>query len=264
MELELTDKVAVVTGASKGIGLAVTRALAEHGARVVTGSRTVTDDLARLADKYDVTPHQVDLAARRGAAELIQRAADTYGALDVLVNNVATSSPAPSFTEVDDDTWQRIFDSTFFSAVRASRAAVPHLLASGGTIVNISSGNARVPAPMIVHYSAAKAALSNLTKSLSEELAPHGVRVNTVSPGPVRTPLWTAPDDGFATMMAAGSGTTVEDIMDRVLPETMRIATGRISEPEEVADLVLFLASGRAANITGSDFVIDGGLIKSV
>ncbi|MER6319433.1 SDR family oxidoreductase [Streptomyces sp. NPDC001581] len=150
-----------------------------------------------------------------------------------------------------------------FSAVRASRAALPHLLADGeGAIVNISSINARMPFPTVVDYSAAKAALTSLTKALSEEFAPRGVRVNAIAPGPVRTPFWTAPG-GFADAVAASAGTTAQEAMDLVVPRQTGITTGRFTEPQEVADLALFLASPRAANITGAEFLIDGGQTKT-
>ena len=157
MELNLKDKVAVVTGASKGIGLAVVEALGREGARVVAGSRSTTPALAALCDTYDVTVVTVDLAITNGPASLITAAAERHGRIDALVNNVGIASPRSSFLSVDDAEWQRVFDLTFFSAVRASRAALPHLLASGGAIVNISSINARLPFPMVVDYSAAKA-----------------------------------------------------------------------------------------------------------
>jgi NAD(P)-dependent dehydrogenase (short-subunit alcohol dehydrogenase family) len=264
MELNLTDKVAIVTGASKGIGLAVAEALGREGARVVAGSRTETPELTALREKYDVTVVRVDLAHADGAGLLIRAAADRHGRIDVLVNNLGVTSPRSSFLDVDDAEWQRVVDLTFFSAIRASRAALPHLLADGGgAIVNISSVNARLPFPSVVDYSAAKAALTNLTKALSEEFAPRGVRVNAVAPGPVRTPFWTAPG-GFADAVAAGAGSTAEEALNEVVPRQMAISTGRITEPQEVADLVLFLASARAANITGAEFVIDGGQIKTI
>ena len=263
MNLGLTDKVAVVTGASKGIGLAVAETLGREGARVVVGSRTQTPELAALCEKYDVTFVPVDLGDAGGPDLLIHAAAERHGRLDVLVNNLGATRPRSSFLDIDDAEWRHVFDLTFFSAVRTSRAALPHLLADdGGAIVNISSINARLPFPTVVDYSAAKAALSNLTKALSEEFAPQGVRVNAIAPGPVRTPFWTDPG-GFADAAAAGTGKSAEETLDEVVPQQMGISTGRITEPREVAELSAFLASPRAANITGAEFVIDGGQIKT-
>ena len=263
MDLNLSDKVAVITGASKGIGLAVAEALGREGARVVAGSRTETPELSALRERYDVTFVPGDLARPEGAGLLIQAALDRHGRLDVLVNNLGVTHPRSDFLEIDDAAWQQVFDLTFFSSVRASRAALPHLLADGGgAIVNISSLNARMPFPMVVDYSAAKAALSNLTKALSEEFAPRGVRVNAIAPGPVRTPFWTAPG-GFADTVAAGAGTSADEALDHIVPQQMGISTGRITEPQEVADLAVFLASPRAGNISGAEFVIDGGQVKT-
>ena len=172
MDLNLKDKIAVVTGASKGIGLAVVKALAREGARVVAGSRTTSAKLAAVRDAHEVTVVGVDLGTADGPVSLVRAAVDCHGKIDVLVNNLGATSPRTGFLEVNDGEWQRVFDLTFFSAVRASRTALPHLLAAGGgAIVNISSINARLPFPMVVDYSAAKAALTNLTKALSEEFA---------------------------------------------------------------------------------------------
>ena len=262
MELDLKDKVAVVTGASKGIGLAIVKAFGQEGARVVVGSRSMTPELSGLRDTYNVTLVTVDLASADGPAALIQAAAERHGKIDVLVNNVGIASPRSGFLNISDDEWQRIFNLTFFSAVRASRAVIPHLLTSRGAIVNISSINARLPFPMVMDYSAAKAALTNFTKALSEEFASRGVRVNAVSPGPVRTPFWTDPG-GFADMVAAGSGVSAQTALDDTVPRSMGITTGRVTEAEEVANLAIFLASPRAANITGTEFIIDGGQVKT-
>jgi NAD(P)-dependent dehydrogenase (short-subunit alcohol dehydrogenase family) len=264
MDLQLEDKVAVVTGASKGIGLAIVEALAREGARVVAGSRTKSPDLEALRVRYEVLVVPVDLAQAEGPAALIRAAVDRWGRVDVLVNNLGATQPRAGFLEVDDAAWRQVFDLTFFSTVRASRAALPHLLAHrNGAIVNISSINARLPFPSVVDYSAAKAAVSNLTKALSEEFAPRGVRVNAIAPGPVRTPFWTAPG-GFAESVASSAGTSPQSALDEVVPRQMGIATGRITEPREVADLAAFLASPLAGNITGAEFVIDGGQIKTL
>ncbi|MFF2378972.1 SDR family NAD(P)-dependent oxidoreductase [Streptomyces sp. NPDC058108] len=264
MDLQLKDKVAVVTGASKGIGLAVVEGLVREGARVVAGSRTSSPELQALAADHDVTAVAVDLSTAEGPETLVRTAVERHGRIDVLVNNVGAAEPRASFLDVTDEDWHNVFDLTFFSAVRASRAALPHLLRSqAASIVNISSINARLPFPMVVDYSAAKAALTNLNKALSEEFAPQGVRVNAVSPGPVRTPFWTAPG-GFADATAAAAGTTPQEALDTVVPHTMAITTGRITEPHEVADLTLLLASPTTANITGTEITIDGGQTKTL
>ncbi|MFF8727189.1 SDR family NAD(P)-dependent oxidoreductase [Streptomyces sp. NPDC015171] len=264
MDLQLKGRVAVVTGASKGIGLAVADAFAREGVHVVAGSRSVTPELEALRDKYGVTAVSVDLSTVDGPGALVGRAVDQYGRVDILVNNLGAATPRPSFLDIDDAEWRRIFDLTLFSAIRASRAALPRLLdADGGAIINISSINARLPFPSVVDYSAAKAGLASLTKSLSEEFAPRGVRVNAIAPGPVRTPFWTAPG-GFAEAAAAQAGTTAQEAMDVVVPRSMGISTGRVTEAREVADLALFLASPLAGNITGAEFTIDGGQVKTV
>lgn len=255
MELNLKGRTALVTGGTKGIGRAIAQTLAAEGMTVVVGART-------SVPVDGVTVVAVDLATPAGPAALVDAAVSVLGGIDVLVNNVGHSEPSSSALTFDDDTWDRVFASTFFSAVRTVRAAVPAMRGrTGAAIVNISSLNARLPAGMIAPYSAAKAALTNFGTVLSEELAPE-IRVNTISPGPVRTPLWTA-QDGFASLFAAQLSTTPEDVMDRVLPETMSITAGRVGEPQEVADLVAFLASDRAAYITGADHVIDGGMYKT-
>ncbi|MFI2287175.1 SDR family NAD(P)-dependent oxidoreductase [Streptomyces niveus] len=263
MNLELNGKVAVVTGASKGIGLAVTETLGREGAHVVAGSRTRTPELAAVCEKYGSTFVPVDLGDSEGPGRLVDAAVERHGRVDVLVNNLGVTNPRSSFLDIGDADWRHVFELTFFSAVRTSRAALPQLLTGdGGAIVNISSVNARLPFPMVVDYSAAKAALSNLTKALSEEFAAQGVRVNAIAPGPVRTPFWTAPG-GFAEATAAGTAKSAEETLDEVVPRQMGITTGRVTEPAEVAELCAFLASARAANITGAEFVIDGGQVKT-
>ncbi len=263
MELNLTNKTALVTGGSKGIGLAVATALAKEGARVAVAARGTTPELKELMNEYDVEHFAVDLAEPRGPERLVAAVASSYGSLDLLVNNVGASEPAGSSLDFTDEQWQRLFEVNFFGVVRTVRAAAP-LLAAGreAAVVNIASLNARLPAGMIAPYSAAKAALVNFGKALSEELAAQGVRVNSVSPGPVRTPLWTGPG-GFAHLFAEQAGISADEVMDRMLPESMGISLGRVAEPEEIADLVLFLCSPRSSHVTGADYVIGGGMLKS-
>ena len=259
MELNLSSKVAVVTGASKGIGLAVVKALAAEGVRVVAGART-TDALIGVSGAVHAVP--VDLAGPDGPARLVEQAVATFGGLDILVNNVGYVKPhLGGFTSITDDDWLAALTLNLLAAVRTTRAAVPHLVQRGsGNIVTVSSVNAFLPDAPIMDYTAAKAALTNFSKALSKELGPQGIRVNTISPGPVSTPLWLG-TGGVAEAFAAATGADPTAIADGAVAGS---ATRRFTTPDEVADLVLLLASGRAGNVTGADFVIDGGLIQTL
>jgi NAD(P)-dependent dehydrogenase (short-subunit alcohol dehydrogenase family) len=267
MDLQLADHVAVVTGASKGIGLAVTRTLLEESARVVAASRARTPELDALDG--DVIHVPVDLMHPDGPAHVIATAVEAFGRIDVLVNNVGgpppgVTLPRGSFFDATDDDWRAVFELNLFAAVRASRAAIPLMLErGGGAIVNVSSAVARRPSPMNVDYAAAKAGLTNLTKVLSEEFGPQGIRVNTVSPGPVRTPWWTE-DGGAADVIAAQAGTDRDTVLTAVAPQAMALTTGRLADPQDIADVVALLASPRSANIAGADFVVDSGMLKEV
>jgi NAD(P)-dependent dehydrogenase (short-subunit alcohol dehydrogenase family) len=262
MDLHLSGKVAVVTGASKGIGLAVTQALAGEGVSVAVAARELTDDLSQLAASSPVHPVLVDLTTADGPARLIDTAISTFGGLDILVNNVGAVRPRTGgFLSVTDDDWSWALTINFLAAVRTTRAAVPHLLErGGGTIVTTSSVNAFLPDPAVIDYSAAKAALTNFCKALSKEIGRRGIRVNTVSPGPVATALWLG-QDGVAATVAQARGGEPEAVAKQAAAETV---TGRFTRPQEVADLILLLASDRAGNVTGADFVIDGGLVTTL
>lgn len=261
MDLSLIGMTAVVTGAGRGIGLATARALAREGVRVVGAARTITPELSEVAALAVVA----DLSAPDGARSVIDAALNEVGGIDILVNNVgagdADALHLAGFQDASDEQWRHLLDRNLFSAVWATRAALPSLLERHGAIVNVSSINARVPSTGPVGYSEAKAALTAFSKRLSEEFGPRGLRVNTVSPGPVGTGLWRDPD-GFGAKVAAASGATHEDFL-AAMPTTFGIAGGRITEPEEVAALIAFLVSPRAANVIGADLVIDGGTLKA-
>lgn len=263
MNYELQDKVAVVTGASQGIGYAIVRALFDEGARIVGGARH-TGRLAEL-DGDRVLSVAVDLATPRGPGELVSRALERFGRVDLLVNNVGGTDPrVKGFLSVTDEQWLHSYEFNVMTAVRASRAALPGMLEQGGgSIVNIASLNSRLPRPAAVDYSAAKAALMNLTKALSEEFAPRGVRVNSVLPGPVRTPLWTG-KARFGDRMATAMGIELTEWLDKKLPDTIGMTLGRMVEPEEIAAVVVMLSSARGSAITGADFIVDCGMNKSL
>jgi NAD(P)-dependent dehydrogenase (short-subunit alcohol dehydrogenase family) len=262
MDLHLAGKVAVVTGASKGIGLAVTRALADEGVSVVAGARSMTEDLSRLTAASPVRPVSVDLGTPDGPARLVAEAVAAFGGLDILVNNVGAVRPRlEGFLSVTDDDWISTLTINFLAAVRTTRAALPHLLAHGtGAIVTVCSVNSFLPDPLVIDYGVAKAALANFSKALSKEVGPQGIRVNTVSPGPVSTALWLG-DDGVAAAIARAGGGEPEAVATQAANDSV---TGRFTRPQEVADLVLLLASDRTGNVTGADFVIDGGLVTTL
>jgi NAD(P)-dependent dehydrogenase (short-subunit alcohol dehydrogenase family) len=261
MDLGLADTVAVVTGASKGIGLAAVRALAGEGARVVAGARTTAslDGLAR------VSAVALDLAAPDAPARLVRHAIDEHGRVDVLVNNVgAVRLRLLGFLGTSDDEFEWAMRMNFFTALRASRAALPGMVDQGsGAIVNVASVNAFFqPDAGTIDYGAAKAALVNLTKSLAQEFGPHGIRVNAVSPGPVSTELWLG-EHGVAATVAQATGVDADTARATVVASIGGFATGRFSTPEEVATLITILASPRTGNVTGVNYIIDGGLIKT-
>jgi NAD(P)-dependent dehydrogenase (short-subunit alcohol dehydrogenase family) len=262
MDLKLAGKIAVVTAASKGIGLAVVKALVEEGANVVAGARNIT----ALEGLERVTPVAVDLATAQGPGQLVGRAIEQHGRVDVLVNNMgAVRLRMDGFLAISDEEFAWAMQVNFFSALRATRAAITNMLThGGGAIVNVASVNAFFqPDGGTVDYGAAKAALVNLTKALSQEFGLRGIRINDVSPGPVSTELWMG-DHGVAETVAKAMGVDAKTAREKVVASIGGFATGRFTTPEEVATLVVLLASERTANVTGANYVIDGGLIKTL
>ncbi|MCF1593313.1 oxidoreductase [Streptomyces muensis] len=259
MNLNLTARTAVVTGASRGIGLATVRTLTDEGVRVVGAARTVTPELKETG------AHAVaaDLSTAEGVAALMDAALAELGGIDLLVNNVGGGDAATvGFLDVDDTEWAGAFDINVLSTVRATRAALPSLIERRGAIVNVSSILGLMPGGFPVAISAAKAALTALGKSLAEEFGPLGVRVNTISPGLVRTSVYKDPN-GQVAQWAAASGMSLDEFTQRMVTD-QNITMGRGTEPEEVAALIAFLLSEKAGNITGVDYVIDGGTVKTV
>ena len=199
------------------------------------------------------SPVAVDLASREGPANLVQRALDEHGRVDVLVNNVGgVRLRLGGFLGTSDEEFEWAMQINFFAALRATRAAVTAMLKQGGgAIVNIASVNAFFqPDGGTIDYGAAKAALVNLTKALSQEFGPRGIRINDVSPGPVSTDLWLG-KDGVAQTVAKASGVDAETAKKNVIASIGGLATGRFTTPEEVATLVVMLASNRTGERHG-------------
>jgi NAD(P)-dependent dehydrogenase (short-subunit alcohol dehydrogenase family) len=259
MDLELNGKVAVVTGASKGIGLAVVHTLAGEGAHVVAGARTVSS----LTGIDRVSAIEVDLVEPGGSERLVREAVERHGRVDILVNNVGgVSLRLDGFLQVTDADFERSFELNFFAALRATRAAVAQMIErEAGAIVNVASVNAFFhPDGLVIDYGAAKAALLNVAKALSQELGPKGIRINSVSPGPVETDLWLG-DTGVAATVGKATGRAAGAVREQMIAG---MPTGRFSTPAEIATLVALLASPKTANVTGANYVIDGGLIKTM
>jgi 3-oxoacyl-[acyl-carrier protein] reductase len=260
MELKLSDRVALVTGASKGIGREIALELAEAGADVVLCARGAAE-LERVADEVRRRGRQAetvaaDVATAAGPGVVFGRACERFGRVDVLVNNAGKGAPKRLLDLTDED-WQASFDLNFMSAVRLSLACIPLMRArGGGRIINISSRVGRQPDPYFAPYAAAKAALINFTKNLANAFSKDGILCNCIVPGLVRTDAV----EEAARASAAATGKTVDEVFAATL-KARPIPVGRIGEPADVAGLVVFLASDRASWITGSTFTVDGGII---
>ncbi len=266
METGLSDKIALITGGSKGIGRAITIGLAREGARValVARGREALEEAAEAARAAGSSSGggAIAIAGDVSRTDDIEKAVaetvEAFGGLDILVNNAGTSRLG-TFMDASDEDWYKIWEINVMSAVRFTRLAIPHMRRrGGGRIIMISSITGRRPYPLISpEYGVSKASMINLAKALSHELVSDGILVNTVCPGMVVTPLWR----GQAQVLAARQGKTAEEVLaahgaDKPL--------GRAATPEEVAAVVIFLASEKASYITGSTYNVDGGLVRSM
>ncbi|HEY6043534.1 MAG TPA: SDR family oxidoreductase [Nitrosospira sp.] len=256
--LELQGRRALITGGTKGIGAAVVARLREEGARILTTARSRPGNLAP-----DVLFMAADITTAEGCATVVDAVRDQLGGADIIVHVVGGSSaPAGGFAVLDDNEWQRALDLNLLPAVRLDRALLPGMLEQGtGVIVHITSIQRQLPLPeATIAYAAAKAALSNYSKGLSKEISPKGVRVVRVSPGWVETEAAV----GLVNEIAAKTGADYASARKTLMDSLGGIPIGRPAKPVEVADLVAFLVSPRAAYITGTEYVIDGGTVPTV
>jgi len=249
---------ALVTGGTKGVGEAVVAALREAGATVLTTARSRPEDLPH-PDQFIAA----DVSTAEGCAVVAKAVRDRLGGIDIVVHVVGGSSaPAGGFAVLDDYEWHKALDQNLLPAVRLDRALLPSMIEQGsGVIIHITSIQSRLPLPeATLAYAAAKAALSNYSKGLSKEVGPKGVRVVRVSPG------WVETDGavGLVEEIARKNRTDYEGARKIVMASLGGIPLGRPAKPKEVADLVAFLASSRAASITGTEYVIDGGTLPTV
>jgi NAD(P)-dependent dehydrogenase (short-subunit alcohol dehydrogenase family) len=264
MDLELSGTSVVITGAATGIGRATAKAFAREGASlwlIDIDEPTLTDTAAGLDASGAVNLIEADLSTEEGVRGAIQRAISEADGLDVLVNNVG-SGAVRTFDDLDDAAWHQTLELNFFSQVRAIREVLPVMRDQGrGVIVNNASDLARQPEANPIDYSVSKAAVLSLTKALARAEGP-AVRINAVAPGPIWTEFWTKPG-GFAETLGQ-----VYDMEPKAAVEhemkLRQLPLGRLGTPEEVANVIVFLASDAAAFVTGSVWGVDGGSIRSI
>jgi NAD(P)-dependent dehydrogenase (short-subunit alcohol dehydrogenase family) len=260
MDLQLTGKIVVVTGAASGIGQASARLLTEEGAVVVGVDRDPIDS----APGACATAVQADLTDPATPDRVIATVVEQHGRIDALVNNAGGLQARTSFLDITDEQWLATFSLNFHAARRMSRAAVPAMLTTGGgSLVHLGSDSARLPEIGNLDYAAAKLALLALSTSLAIEFSSQGIRSNVVVPGPTRTPLYDRPG-GFGDQAAQVWGTDKETAISRMITEIRPLLTGRMGQPDDIAQVVAYLVSPLSQQVTAAEWSVDGGAQRHV
>jgi 3-oxoacyl-[acyl-carrier protein] reductase len=266
MNLGLQEKVVFVTGASKGLGKAIAEAFAAEGSRVALTARN-QQELEQIVQEIEQRGGQAfalaaDLTNADDVTHLVAQTIAHFGTVHVLVNNAGSIGRFAAFEELSDEDWANLFDINLFSAVRLTRAVLPAMRKQHwGRIINIASESGMQPDPEMAHYNASKAAMINLTKSLSKAYAKEGILVNTISPAFIKTPLV----EGMLADQAKAKRITLQQAEEEFLRHHRpHIELGRAGKSEEVAAAVVFLASEAASFITGANLRVDGGSVACV
>lgn len=256
-DLQLAGKRVLVAGGTRGAGAATVQAFVGAGVRIMVAARSLPDHVVDGVH-YVVA----DLSTAEGARVLSDSARQYFGGIDILINMVGGSTaPAGGFAALNDAEWSKELDLNLMSAVRLDRALLPSMIQKrSGVIVHVTSIQRILPLPdATIAYAAAKAALSTYSKALSKEVTPRGIRVIRVSPGWIETEAAVA----LAKRLATQAGTDYEGGKQIIMKALGGIPLGRPAKPQEVADLITFLASPRAAAISGAEYVIDGGTVPT-
>ncbi|NMH73239.1 SDR family oxidoreductase [Bacillus sp. RO2] len=261
MEMNLKGKTALVMASSQGLGKAIAASFIEEGVNVVLASRNeekLADVQSELLKNNGgrASYIQTDITDSSQIQLAVQHTVDTYGRLDILVNN-AGGPPAGSFEQITDEQWQQAFELNLLSYIRTIREALPHLKKNGGKIINIASSSIKEPIPGLLLSNTFRTGIVGLTKTLASELAVDNILINTVAPGRIATDRVAFLDE----VNAEKQGITKAEMEEKV---KAGIPLGRYGEPEEFAKVVTFLVSDANSYMTGSSFLVDGGMVKSI